>query len=351
MAYKVTLKKTDGSAWTELVVPLGRTILETALSEGIDYPHGCQAGNCGGCKSYLLEGEVEMSPYSDFALSTEERGRELILTCRSVPWSDCVVQPIAADDAAIHASRRLICRVAGIEQATHDIRILTLEIVDGGELDFTAGQYASIRFADLPARDFSMASLPTKDRLEFHIRLVRGGAVTDHVHTALTVGDQVEVRGPMGTAHYRAGHRGPILLLAGGSGLAPIKAILEATLADRQNSAADPDIFLYFGARDEPDIYLEDILSHLAATNSNLRYTVALSEPTAPTSRRTGNLTEIVAADFDRLDGFKVYMAGPPPMVESMTKLVLDRGVARRDCHADAFYTQSELATQAASQN
>ena len=340
MTYRVSLNKPGGERWAGIEVPAGRTILETALGQGIDYPHGCRSGNCGGCKSHLIEGEVEMAPHSRFALAEEERGRGLILACRSVPWSDCTVAPIEEEEAAIHASRRLACRVAAIGRATHDIRILSLDIESGGPFDFTAGQYAALAFEGLPARDFSMASRPGAERLEFHIRLVAGGQVTRHVLDTLRIGDPVSVTGPMGTAHYRANHRGPILLVAGGSGIAPIKSIAETALA----GGARQDMFLYFGARAERDVYLEEHFAALAALHPNLRIVTVLSEPDRPADRRTGWLADALAADFGDLDGFKAYLAGPPVMVESCTERLLALGLARRDCHADAFYTEAEKA-------
>ena len=219
--------------------------------------------------------------------------------------------------------------------------ILSLDIESGGPFDFTAGQYAALAFEGLPARDFSMASPPGAARLEFHIRLVAGGQVTRHVMNTLRIGDPVSVNGPMGTAHYRKSHRGPILLVAGGSGLAPIKSIAESALA----GGAGQDMFLYFGARAERDVYLEGHFAALAARHPNLRIVTVLSEPDAPTRRRTGWLTDALAADFDDLDGFKAYLAGPPIMVESCTERLLALGLARRDCHADAFYTEAEKAS------
>ena len=208
-----------------------------------------------------------------------------------------------AEDEAVHASRRLDCRVAGIDHATHDIRILSLDIESGGPFDFTAGQYAALAFPrNLPPRDFSMASPPGAARLEFHVRLVAGGQVTRHVMNTLRVGDRVSVNGPMGTAHYRKSHRGPVLLVAGGSGLAPIKSIAESALA----GGAGQDMFLYFGARAERDVYLEEHFAALAARHPNLRTVTVLSESDAPTRRRTGWLADALAADFDeprRLQG------------------------------------------------
>ena len=338
MNHRVSLNKPGGERWAGIDVPAGHTILETALARGIEYPHGCRSGNCGGCKSHLIGGDVEMTPYSPFALTEEERERDLILACRSVPWSDCTVEPIEADEEAVHASRRLACRVARIDEATHDIRILSLDIESGGPFDFTAGQYAALAFENLPARDFSMASSPGEEPLEFHIRLVADGQVTRHVLNTLRVGDPVSVSGPMGTAHYRKNHRGPILVVAGGSGLAPIKSIAESALG----GGARQDVFFYFGARTERDVYLEDRFAALSAHHPNLRVVTVLSEPDRPTRRRTGWLADALAEDFDDLDGFKAYLAGPPVMVESCTERLVALGLARRDCHADAFYTEAE---------
>ena len=286
MTYRVSLNKPGGERWAGIEVPAGRTILETALGQGIDYPHGCRSGNCGGCKSHLIEGEVEMAPHSPFALTEEERGRGLILACRSVPWSDCTVAPIEDEEAAVHASRRLACRVAAIGRATHDIRILSLDIESGGPFDFTARQYAALAFEGLPARDFSMASRPGAERLEFHIRLVAGGQVTRHVLDTLRIGDPVSVTGPMGTAHYRANHRGPILLVAGGSGIAPIKSIADTALA----GGARQDMFLYFGARAERDVYLEEHFAGAcrASSQSAYRHGAVRARPAEPTGVPAG---------------------------------------------------------------
>ncbi len=343
MSHRVDVNRPGGGRWAELSVPPGRTILGAALDRGVEYPHGCRSGNCGGCKSHLISGEVEMAPWSPFALGEEERARGLILACRAVPWSDCIVEPVDDEETAVYASRLLNCRVAGIRAATHDIRILSLDIESGGPFDFAAGQYAALSFDGLPPRDFSMASPPGADPLEFHIRLVRDGLVTRHVMDVLRVGDPVAVRGPAGTAHYRKTHRGPILLAAGGSGLAPMASIAAHALA----GGAQQDMFLYFGARSERDVYMEDRFAALAARHANLRFTVVLSEPDGPTARRTGLLADALASDFRTFEGFKAYLAGPPAMVETCVERLAALGLARKDCHADAFYTEAEKACAA----
>ena len=323
-----------------VTVEMGQTILEAAIAQGVPYPHGCRSGNCGACKSDLVSGDVELSPYSEFALQEEEKAAGQILACRAVPWSDCEVAWIEENERKVHASRVLACTVAGAEQATHDIRIVRLKIESGGPFDYSPGQYAQVTFPGLPPRDYSMATMPQGDMLEFHIRLVPGGAVTPYVQNDLKVGDPVRVEGPLGTAHLRDSHRGPILAVAGGSGLAPIKAIVEAALA----GGAQQPIHLYFGVRAERDLYLEDHFGALAGKHPNLSFIPVLSEPDGPTDRRTGYLADAVAADFGDLDGFKAYLAGPPIAVETTVERLRAADMRRRDIHADAFYTEADKA-------
>ena len=338
MNYKVTIKDKD----IAFDVAMGMTILESAVRQNINYPQGCLSGNCGACKSVLHSGEVELSPYSEFALSAEEKERGLILACRSVPWSDCEISPIDDDEAIVHASRQLECEVTGIEQATLDIKIVRLKINAGGPFDFSAGQYASATFRDLPPRDFSMANLPGDNILEFHIRLVPDGAVTPYVMNELKIGENVHVRGPYGTAYYRESHPGPIIAAAGGSGLAPIKSIVSAIVARR----AEQPIALYFGVRDERDLYLADYFEEMSKAQENFKFIPVLSEPSGETKRRTGFLADAIAEDLSGnmfgLDGYKAYLAGPPIMVESTVEKLKLLGLERNDCHADAFYTEAD---------
>ncbi len=236
--------------------------------------------------------------------------------------------------------RRLSCRVVGIEDATHDVHIVRLETVDGGPFGFSAGQYASVTFGALPPRDYSMANRPDQAGLEFHIRDMRDNGASGYVARQLRLGDTVRVEGPYGEAWLRRDHAGPILAIAGGSGLAPIKSIVETALA----AGMRQDIGLYLGVRDEADVYLEEHFRALARSHRNLRFVPVLSDPAAPTGRRAGLVGDAVAADFADFAGFKAYLAGPPVMVCSVLKMFLSRGLGREDIHADPFYTETEKA-------
>lgn len=237
---------------------------------------------------------------------------------------------------ARHPPARVTARVVGIEDATHDIRILRLA-VEGGPFPFEAGQYARLRFDDLPARDYSMANRPGTDLLEFHIRNLGDGA-SNYVATRIAAGEAVEIEGPFGDAYLRREHRGAILAVAGGSGLAPMASIVETALA------GDPArrVHLYLGARDERDIYLERRLRELEAGHAGFRFVPVLSAPSGPTARRRGLIGDAVAADFLELAGFKAYLAGPPAMVEAAIAMLVERGLPAEDIHADPFYSEEE---------
>ena len=323
-----------------LSVGIGETILAAAQAAGIAYPFGCQSGNCGGCKSTLYDGDVEMSPYSEFALTEAERDAGLILTCRAVPWSDCEVAWLEQDEVAAHALRHMVCIVASVEALTHDIKRLRLRVQRGGPYHFSAGQYATLTFDGLPPRDYSMANAPDDDTLEFHIRAVDGGEVSRFVARDLKPGDGVRVDGPFGIAHFRESHAGPIIAVAGGSGLAPIRCIVERAL--QQN--AERPITLYFGVRDEPDLYLLAEFEALAARHDSFRFLPVLSQASMPTVRHTGFIADALRVDAPDVQGAKAYLAGPPIMVETAIAALTALGLPRQDCHADAFYTAADKA-------
>ena len=336
MTHKVNLR----SFGVVLEVGPDQTILDAALRAKVDYPCGCQSGNCGACKSHLYTGEVELAPYSTFALEESERDQGLVLACRALPLSDCEISPIEQDEVAAHPNRAINCKIASITEATHDIRLIEIDVTDGELFNFSAGQYASLTFAGLPPRDFSMANSPGRGRLQFHIRHVEGGTVSDHVLKELKVGDTVRVEGPHGVSYLREQHRGPIIAVAGSTGLAPIKSIVDTALQAGMNQS----IYLYFGVRDERDLYMIDNLEQMATDFENLTFMPVLSEPSNEIRYRTGLVTDAVFSDFDDLDGCKAYIAGPPAMVEHAVEKFQLLGIRREDCHADAFYTEAEKA-------
>jgi CDP-4-dehydro-6-deoxyglucose reductase/ferredoxin-NAD(P)+ reductase (naphthalene dioxygenase ferredoxin-specific) len=322
-----------------LAVPEGATILEAALADGIAYPHGCRSGRCGACKSRLVSGEVDLLEHSRFALSGEEKAQGLILACRAIPTTDATVAWLdGGEEIPSHARRSLNGRVTAIADATHDIKHVEI-VLDGGErLDFTAGQYARLTFPGAPTRDYSIASNPRHRALEFHIRRVPNGAATPLIHSLLRLGDPVTVEGPFGSSYLRHQHAGPILCVAGGSGLAPIKGIVEATIA---RGMTQP-VHVYFGARSDRDLYLVDHFEGLTLRHPNLTFTPVLSDAPLGARWRTGFVTDAVANDLHDFDGWKAYVAGPPPMVEAAMRITTARGMRSEDLHADVFFTPEE---------
>lgn len=237
--------------------------------------------------------------------------------------------------------RRVQCRVLDVRDATHDIRVVRLAVEGGAPFPFAPGQYASVTFDALPPRDYSMANVPADPVLEFHVRHTGSDGASAYVARKLRAGERVTVEGPFGKAWLRPDHPGPILAVAGGSGLAPMKSIVEAALA----AGVGGEIHLFFGARDERDVYLESHFRALAERHHNLRFHVVLSHPSAKTARSTGFVSDAVARAFDDVRGFKAYLAGPPAMVEATYDLLLARDLGRDDIHADPFYTEAEKAT------
>lgn len=237
-----------------------------------------------------------------------------------------------------------IYRIVDAELATADIRILRMVRESGEPFRFRAGQYAAIGFRGMTPRDYSMASRPDEAILEFHIRVEAGGDVSRVAVHEVGVGERVRVHGPFGDAFLRDGHHGPILAVAGGTGLAPMLSIVETALR------RDPmrTVRLYVGARRERDLYREERLRDLAGRYPGLRATIALSEPEAKAACRIGHLHEIIAADAIDPNGLKAYLAGPPVMVEAVSAVLTARGVAASDIHADPFFSEAERACRAA---
>jgi CDP-4-dehydro-6-deoxyglucose reductase/ferredoxin-NAD(P)+ reductase (naphthalene dioxygenase ferredoxin-specific) len=315
-------------------VEAGDTILASLLRAGVPFPFSCQAGNCGTCKCELLAGDVLELGHSEHALSAEERARGLILACRTQVWDDTAVRRIDAEELVMHPSRIMRCRVLEIEALTHDIRGVRLAVEAGGPMTFSAGQYAEVEFAPGLSRHYSMANSPDEPELAFHVRHMPGGRSSAYVADRLRVGDKVKVSGPLGVSYLREQHPGPVLLIAGGSGLAPIQSIL-CTLLARDHAAP---VRLYFGVRSERDVYHEPLLRDLAARHANFTYDVVLSEQIGAPGRRYGLVHEAIESPLPQ--DLMAYLAGPPVMVEAASARLRAEGLGPRRIHADAFYDQ-----------
>lgn len=317
-----------------LPVETGRsTILDAALASGVPFPHGCRTGECGACKSLLLSGDVTMSHYDREVLSDAEKKAGFVLACRAKPLSDVHVSWLGGSVSIELPIRRMNAQVTNIEQVSPIIR--RIYVWPEETLQFAAGQFARLRFGNLPARAYSMANTPGDEALEFHIRLIPGGAVSNHIAEDLKVGDTVQIEGPFGNAHLRPEDRSPLVLIAGSSGLAPAKSIIRTALLNQP----DREVHLYFGVRNEEHVYDETELQVLATRYKNLKVETVLSEPQGQTERRTGMLTDVIAQDLIAHTTAQFYMAGPPEMVTAVSKVVADFGIGKEQIHADPFHT------------
>ncbi len=318
-------------------VEIGSTILETALQAGIDYPHGCRAGNCGGCKSRLHSGDVELSPYSEFALSQAEYSDGLILACRAVPWSDCDISWCELDDVAVHPILDLTCRVQQLEKMTQDIVSLKLRVISTEPFAFSPGQFVYVEFEGFPKREYSIASY-VDDTLEFYIRKIPDGTVSNFIWDYLVTGETVRVSGPYGNMFFREQHDGPVIAVAGGSGLSAIQPIvLESVRCQPERS-----LLLYHGVRDEVDIYRSEIFEVLSDQHLAFEYYPVLSEATGERSQKTGMLHEVLSEEIQVCSDGKAYLAGPPPMVRSCSDVLQSKGLDSMNIHADPFFTTAD---------
>lgn len=323
------------SQWPEPVEAGRLRILEAALDAGVPYPHGCGSGECGGCKTRLLSGHVTLDRYSPDALSEAERADGLILACRARLASDVHVRWLSA--AAPLPMVKFNARVATLQAAAHDVVVVSLALPPGASFAFRPGQFAKLRMGSLPARSYSMANQPGEPQLEFHVRVVEGGLVSSYVAQHLEVGDTVEVRGPFGDAFWEddaTARQSPLLLLAGGTGLAPILSVLDAALGD---GFPAEQIHVYHGVRSERDLYAAKQLA-ARIRERGFRFVPVFSQGAGPHGRG-GLLHEAVAQDFADLAAARVHVAGPPAMVDAVKALAQQRGVAAERIRADAFVT------------
>ncbi|WP_269931257.1 2Fe-2S iron-sulfur cluster-binding protein [Aminobacter sp. HY435] len=319
-----------------------KTILQAALDAGIAYPHSCRSGRCGACKSRLISGHVELGKHSPFALSEQERADGFILACRAVPSDDVAVEWL---DETFDAEPALAqdAKVVAIDRMTHDILAIRLALADRAAFPFAAGQYLSLTMPGALARNYSMANRPDEELVELHVRAVPGGLTSGRIHASLATGDKVRIEGPSGSAYLREAHAGPIVAIAGGSGLAPIKSIVETAL----HADMTQPIRVYFGARAERDLYLVEHFRALEQTFANLTFIPVLSE-TASDGWRSGFVSDALAGDHHDLAGAKAYVAGPPAMVDAAMAVLGGLGVPPDDIDADVFFTPEESNDNAA---
>jgi propane monooxygenase reductase subunit len=336
-AYKVRFEPVG----IEMDVEEGETVLEAAFRQGIALMHGCKEGQCGSCKSRLLNGDIELLKYSTFALPDYERDTDHILLCKTHAFSDIEVELLNFDEDLL--SRAIPVKEFGaglvkITRLTHDIRLLEIEI--DKPLKFWAGQYVDLTLADgNVTRAFSMANAPTNGtQLSFIIKKYPGGAFSAKLDEELRPGAVLKVKGPYGTCFRREARPGPMLLIGGGSGMSPLWSILN----DHVQSGEQRPVRFFYGARAREDLFMLDDIADIAPRLTDFEFIPALSHARADDQwhGETGFIHEVVQRHLSNgaLSGaIDAYACGPAPMIDACLPVLQSNHVEPEHIHFDKF--------------
>lgn len=314
-----------------LTVAPGANLLETLRDNEIPISYSCMAGRCGICRCTVVQGQILTANGELRQPRTNEDAH--VLACQSTITGSCTIEIPEPDEIICFPAKVLKATVVGIRDETHDIRSLRLKT--NKPLAYAPGQYATLDFGPGLVRPYSMAGIMEDDHLEFHVRLVPGGRVSPHVFRDLAVGQSLRLSGPLGASYLRRRHEGPMLLVAGGTGLAPVLSILRGALSAGMTNP----IHLYFGVRTVADLYGSERLQALADAHPQLTVHQVIANGPAPGDLRSGLVTDAIAADWPDLAGFRAYLCGAPAMVDAVTLVVRRLGLPAQNIHADAFYS------------
>ena len=319
---------------TAIPCAAGQTVLDAVRQAGYEMPFSCNSGVCASCKGRVVSGRVSPGAAGDHTLTADEILQGQVLFCQARPLTDIAIEPRQIEKTDPNARRQLDARVMRIDFLAGDVARLKLRFPAGEKVKFKAGQYLQVLLPDGQRRSFSMANPPHQnDGAELHIRLLEGGAFSQRLAQDLSVGDTLPVELPHGDFHLRENSDAPIVMLASGTGFAPIKSMVEDGLRQGQRR----EIALYWGARTEKDLYLLD-LARGWGEQAGLRFVPVLSEPEAGWSGRTGFVHQAVLQDHDSLAGHQVYACGAPAMVSAArSDFVETRGLPPDAFFCDAF--------------
>ncbi|MBS0308918.1 MAG: CDP-6-deoxy-delta-3,4-glucoseen reductase [Proteobacteria bacterium] len=320
------------------------TVLTAAIRAGIGLPYGCKNGACGSCKGKILAGSVTHSRHQEKTLTPLEEQQGFSLFCCATPHSDLTIEAREVQGAGDFPVKKLPSRVAKIERVADDVILISLQLPAAERMQYRAGQYIEFLLKDGKRRSYSMANAPhLDDHLTLHIRHLPGGLFTEHVFNTMKERDILRFEGPLGTFFLREDSDKPMVLLASGTGFAPIKAIIEHA-ADKK--LARP-MTLYWGGRRPKDLYMHALCEEWARTIPGFKYVPVMSDalPEDGWSGRSGFVHQAVLADLPDLSGYQVYACGAPVMVDSAKRdFVAQCGLPEEEFYADAFTTEADLA-------
>lgn len=338
------------ATFTVRVEPVGReltcrddqSLLDACLREGVWLPHACTHGTCGTCKAEVVEGEVDHGDSSPYALLDMERAEGRALICTARPRSDVVIEgdvdvPEGVD---MHPVHDLVATVVAVAEPAVDVRVLSLDL--DRDLTFNAGQYVHVHVPGSDeTRSYSLAGPPSQPRrLELHVKRTHGGLATDGwIFGSLAPGAEVALTGPFGQFCFRPTRSEPMLLLAGGTGLAPIKSIVAHVL----ESGLDRTMTVYHGVPTAADLYDRGWFEAAAARHPDrLRFLPALSRD--EWQGRTGRVPDQIIADFERCAGHMAYVCGSPSFVDDTVKALMRKRLFPRDIAREDFFDISDRA-------
>lgn len=313
-----------------------QTVLEAAIEAGINLPYGCRNGACGACKGKVISGKVMHDDYQSSAMTDAELAAGQALFCCARPLEDLVIECRELSGVNGIKPRILPVRVQKKEQLSGDVMVLFLQLPASERLQFVAGQYLEFILKDGKRRAFSIANAPHYDALiELHLRLVPGGQFTQYVFEEMPEKAILRIEAPLGTFYLREESTKPIIFVAGGTGFAPIKGIIEHMI----HFGMQREIVLYRGGRLQSDLYMNELSQRWAEFLPNLRYIPVLSEEPADSGwqGRTGLVHEAVLADYPDLSEHQAYVCGAPGMVEIAHKTFVEQGLPADEFFSDAF--------------
>ena len=342
MTYTITVQPSGRSFEAEPA----ETMLAAGIRQGIGLPYGCKDGACGSCKCKKISGTVTHGPHQDKALSAQEEADGYVLTCCGTATSDVVLESRQVTHAGAFPIKKMPARVATLEKLSPDVVRLKLQLPANDIIQYHAGQYVEFILRDGARRSYSMANAPHTliesgaPMVDLHIRHMPGGKFTDHVFGAMKEKEILRIEGPYGSFHLQESPK-PIVLLASGTGFAPIKAIIE----HMQFMGITRDAVLYWGGRRPHDLYMNDWVQARCAEMPNLTYVPVVSDalPEDGWSGRTGFVHLAVLQDFADLSGHQVYACGAPIVVDSARKDFVEKaGLPEHEFFADAFTSEAD---------
>ncbi len=320
----------------------GESILEAALRVGVRLPHECTFGGCGTCRIKVQQGAVH---YDEFpmALTEDEHEQGFALACQAKPLSDLVIEPATAglefaDPVSVTA------QVVAVDALTPGITRLRLQLPSLPEVAYRPGQYMNILLPEEGARSFSMACVPTKDNMvDFHIRRISNGYFTEGILDTLRPGDRLDIEVPHGTFCYHPDDWRPMILAATGTGMAPIRAILESLL-DNDDC---PPVSLYWGMQTECDLYLRDEIESWRDRLCEFEFVPVLSRADDGWTGRRGYVQNEIVKDYPDLSEHAFYLCGSPEMIQQARTAFLANGADPAFIYSDSFTFQHAVLSAA----